>query len=546
MLQLKFTSPLEKFLPAHTMEDVRDYTPYPILCGECFAIHAVFCDTEAFLKSRVRARVKCDGGKAELYRVDYVPVRVPCYPEWHDDDYMSLEAGLYPDIMTSADDSTVLYAPQRGLAMLRIELPSLAAGTHHLTLTVEHVAGESRQESCTAELDITVMATALPPQKTVVMQFLHADCIAEYYDLPALGDDHFELIERWVRTAVENGVNALYTPLFTPPLDTEVGGERLTVQLVTVTRRNGEWSFDFTLLDRWIDMGLRVGVEYFEFSHLFTQWGARHAPKIIATVDGESRRVFGWETDAASEEYIGFLRRFITELLSHMKERGLYDRCIFHISDEPNEEQKEAYRSAVESVGDLLADCTVADAMGDVSFYTEGICRRPIPGTNNAKKFLEYIPEGLWVYYCCGQTTDVSNRFIAMPLSRVRIIGLQMWKSRCTGFLHWGYNFYKSQYSRYSVDPYRITDADYFAPAGDAFSVYPGEDGGAVPSLRLRAFYEALCDIRALEAAESRFGRECVERLLDYEGGELALDSYPRGGEYIENVRRRVAELLNS
>lgn len=544
MLQLKFTSPLEKFLPAHTMSDVRDYIPYPILEGEDFAVHAVFCDTESFLKSCVHVRVECDGGEIELYRVDSVPVRVPCYPEWHDDDYMSFDAGLYPDIMTKIDDTTLLYAPQKGLEMLRVEIKSLSAGSHQLSLTLEHVDGERQRETCTVELDIAVLETALPPQKTVVMQFLHADCIAEYYNIPALSERHFELIERWARTAVENGVNALYTPLFTPPLDTAVGGERLTVQLVGVARRDGEWSFDFTLLDRWIDMGLRIGAEYFEFSHLFTQWGARHAPKIIATVDGESRRVFGWETDAASDEYIGFLRRFLTELLAHMKERGLCDKCIFHISDEPSEEQKEAYRAAVESVGDLLADCTVADAMGDVSFYTEGICRRPIPGTNNANKFLPYIPEGLWVYYCCGQTTDVSNRFIAMPLSRVRIIGLQMWKSRCAGFLHWGYNFYKSQYSRYSVDPYRITDADYFAPAGDAFSVYPGANGDAVPSLRLRTFYEALCDIRALEAAESRCGREAVERILDYEGGVLALDSYPRGGEYIENVRRRIAELL--
>lgn len=546
MLQLKFTSPLEKFLPAHTMSDVRDYTPYPILCGESFAVHAVFCDTESFLKSCVRVKVECDGAEVLLYRVDLVPVRVPCYPEWHDDDYMSFEAGLFPDIMTKIDENTLLYAPQKGLEMLRLEIPSLPAGEHHLTLTLEHIDGESKHESCNAELDISVLDAKLPEQKTVVMQFLHTDCIAEYYNVPAMSDRYFELVERWARTAVENGVNCLYTPLFTPPLDTEVGGERLTVQLIGVTKRDGEWSFDLSLLDRWIDMGLRIGVEYFEFSHLFTQWGARHAPKIMANVDGEMRRVFGWETDAASDEYVGFLRKFIKELLSHMKERGLYEKCIFHISDEPNEEQKDAYRSAMESVGDLLADCTVADAMGDVSFYTEGICRRPIPGTNNAKKFLPYIPEDLWVYYCCGQTTDVSNRFIAMPLSRVRIIGLQMWKSRCTGFLHWGYNFYKSQYSRYSVDPYRITDADYFAPAGDAFSVYPGEDGEAVPSLRLRTFYEALCDIRALEAAESKFGREAVEKLLEYDGGELALDSYPRGGEYIENVRHRLAKLLES
>ena len=37
--------------------------------------------------------------------------------------------------------------------------------------------------------------------------------------------------------AVAHGVNLLYTPLFTPPLDTQVGGERTTVQLVDVERQ---------------------------------------------------------------------------------------------------------------------------------------------------------------------------------------------------------------------------------------------------------------------------------------------------------------------
>jgi hypothetical protein len=50
-------------------------------------------------------------------------------------------------------------------------------------------------------------------------------------------------------------------------------------------------------------------------SHLFTQWGAAHAPKIMATVDGTYRRLFGWETDAISDEYVGFLEAFAAELV---------------------------------------------------------------------------------------------------------------------------------------------------------------------------------------------------------------------------------------
>ena len=539
MLELKLTSPLEKFFPCHRMEDVPGFSPYPVFSGEAFAVNAVFCDTEASLKTVLNADITCDSGEIRVYRLDSVPVRLPCYPDSCDSGYMTKEAGVYPDILTEISRDTLLFAPSRHLAMLRIEVTGATAGEHKLTVTLRPKKGELAEE-VKKELTFSVIDEVLPPRRTAVMQWLHADCIALYYNVPALSDEHFELLGRWIRTAVENGINCLYTPVFTPPLDTEVGGERLTVQLAYVRRDGGKWSFSFEKLDRWCDMALELGVEYFEISHLFTQWGARHAPKIIATVDGVEKKVFGWETDASDGEYIGFLRQFLTEFLNHMKSRGLDRRCIFHISDEPNDEQEASYRHAADSVRDILEGYTVADALSDVKYYTSGACKNPIAGTDHAAEFLPYIPEGLWVYYCCSQSVGVSNRFISMPLWRVRIIGLQMWKARCTGFLHWGYNFYYSQYSRYMINPYICTDGDYFAPAGDAFSVYPGKNGDAVPSIRLRTFYEALCDIRVLEAAEAKFGRAAVEEIL---GEDLTFDNWPQSAEYIHEVRRRIANL---
>src|SRR5690554_7174209 len=52
--------------------------------------------------------------------------------------------------------------------------------------------------------------------------------------------------------------------------------------------------FPYTTLFRshqWVEMCNRLGIEYFEFSHLFTQWGAAHAPKIMALVDGKLQQI---------------------------------------------------------------------------------------------------------------------------------------------------------------------------------------------------------------------------------------------------------------
>lgn len=548
MIILKAASPLDKFFLTDSIENVETPNFTPVFPGETFAFHAVYTAPDAqYLKEKCRAVLESDVGESKLYSVEHVPVRTTHYPDSYDDNYISYTPGLFPDVMNEISGQDHLYAPQTGVNMLRAEIKipeDTKSGSYSASLMV--ISEETGKETAVT-VRINVLPEILPKQKTVVMQWLHADCIAERYGLEALSDTHFEYIKKYVRRAVENGINALLTPVFTPPLDTEIGGERLTVQLVGVNITDGKISFDYTLLDRWIDMAIDCGVEYFEIAHLFTQWGAHHAPKIIANKDGETVRLFGWETDALSDEYVSFIRQFLTELIAHMKSRGLDKKCIFHISDEPSEKDAESYRNAVASVRDVLDGYIVADALSDVSYYEDGTCRCPIPSTDHAKKFLKEIPEGLWVYYCCSQSVNVSNRFIAMSLARTRIIGLQMWKYKAAGFLHWGYNFYNSQHSRYKVDPYICTDADYFAPAGDAFSVYPGDGGDAVPSLRLRAFYEALCDIRALEAVENRFGRDAaLACLMEEKYGELTFESYSKNGDYILKVREKIGNMLQN
>ena len=126
----------------------------------------------------------------------------------------------------------------------------------------------------------------------------------------------------------------------------------------------------------------------------------------------------------------------------------------------------------------------------------------PIPASTAIEPFLEGNVPDLWTYYCNGQWKDVSNRYLAMSISRTRVIGAQFWKYHITGFLHWGYNFYYTRFSKREVNPYAITDADLFAPAGDAYSVYPGKKCEPYRSLRLVAFKEALYDYAALKLAE--------------------------------------------
>jgi hypothetical protein len=337
----------------------------------------------------------------------------------------------------------------------------------------------------------------------------------------------------------------ILTPVFTPALDTYIGGERTTTQLVDIELiKKGKYVFGFEKLHRWIDLCLKCGVEYFEIPHFFTQWGAKAAPKIIVKVNGKNKKYFGWHTDSLGEEYEVFLSQFIPALIAEFKARGLDKKCFFHVSDEPKLEMLEHYTRCKNLIQRYLGDdYPIIDALSDLEFYSAGALKKPAPNTRNALDFVKAGVDGLWVYYCGGGKAGVSDRSISMPSWRTRILGVQLYYYNIEGFLHWGYNFYNSCQSRNVLDPFGYPDGGYFTPSGDCFLVYPGTDGEAWESLRLNALREAMDDIRALKLYEEKFGRAAAEALvLKDTDGILNFTHYPTNPEYLINLRESIAE----
>lgn len=483
---------------------------------------------------------------ATVRTVEHMPVAMAhCSTVVPDDNYLRTAPGVYPDLLRPLHYGERVSVARGLLGTLWIEIDpdeSLKAGSYPLTLTLTDPNGET---AACETVTIEVIDAKLPDQELVFTQWFHCDCLANYYRVEPWSEEHWRIVENFARTAVKNGINLLLTPVHTPPLDTAVGGERTTVQLVDVTLENGVYRFGFEKLDRWIEMCNRIGIKYFEIAHFFTQWGACHAPKIMAYVDGEYKKIFGWETDATGEDYVAYLQAFIPAFLSHMKERGDDKRCYFHVSDEPSAEQLESYRAAKAVVAEMLKGYVIMDALSNFEYWKEGLVETPIPATNHIDPFIEAGVPGLWAYYCCSQGVNVSNRFLAMPLWRTRCIGMQFYKFDIVGFLHWGYNHYNNQWSMDCINPYCDLSGDFWVPAGDTHSVYPAQDGSALESTRILSFYEGLQDARAMKLAEQYHGKDAVVREMEeiFEN-EIRFDRCVKSGRVMIEIREKINEMI--
>lgn len=540
-LQTRLLSSLTKVFAD---EDLRASTWRRATClrGEVFSFQLAY-RTERLLRG-LQVEVESDLKRhIEVRSVGLAPSELP--GSNFDDDVLRTTPGLYPDPLVPLGERLPAPPGQWRSVWVTVRVPArIRAGRYDIELALTSDDGK-RLGGGTFALEI--LAATLPAQKLKHTSWFHTDCIATHYGVEVWCRRHWDLVDRFVRNAVDHGINMLLTPLFTPPLDTRVGGERPTVQLVEVRGSKERYFFDFKRLDRWVRMADAAGVRFFEMSHLFTQWGAAHCPKIVAHVNGGQRKIFGWKDNASGRRYRSFLDQFLPALVNYIDRRGLRRRCFFHVSDEPHADQLESFAAAARLVHGHLQGFRFIDALSNVEYYDRGLVRHPIPASDHIEAFVERGVPDLWTYYCVSQWNQVSNRFFCMPSARNRVLGAQLYRYDLAGFLHWGFNFWYTQFSTRAIDPFRVTDAGGNFPSGDAFLVYPGPDG-PLDSIRGEVFREALQDQRALQLLQSRQGRVKTVKLLERGLDEpITMTRYPRDADWLlrmrERCNRRIAAL---
>lgn len=542
MITIRLISSLEKVFPDEALS-CEERSTFSCLRGERLSFQVAYL-LEGTDHQKLRVEWASDlQASVECHEVGCVPAMFPAYPYLHDGHYLRLTAGLYPDILLAYPGYVDAVGGQWRSIWCAVIIPEDAGGDYTFSITLRE-ADNSDAEYASCGGTIHVVPAELPKQELIFTQWFHCDCLSEYYGIPPFSEEFWPLFERFLENAVRSGINMLLTPVFTPPLDTAVGGERPTTQLVGVIHRDESYTFDFSLLERFVRLARKKGIQFFEISHLFTQWGAAAAPKIVAETPEGNRRIFGWDTPADSPEYVAFLRQFLPALKDCLQRIGVLHQTVFHISDEPFAEHVSSYRKAVDNTQELLADCYVMDALSSFDFYKHGLVRHPIPSTDHIEPFLEAGVQGLWTYYCCMQSVGTGNRFLAMPSYRNRVLGIQLYKFDIRGFLHWGYNFWFRQHSIGKINPFYVTDGGNAFPAGDPFSVYPGENGQPLASLRQEVFYEALQDMRALKCLEHWMTKEEIIALVEEDCAPITFTDYPHNSQWLLNMRERINRVI--
>lgn len=552
MLQTKILSSLHKVFP----DFCPDYgkTEFTTLTNEPLSFQIAFRGTECDSRGVYVEIDKADGILLGYYFEEFSPVlrangKPGMYPE------MLIEKKVNPGVENKSfvwgphyfekGDNTVLWSLKDSWQSLWFTVNDRRTTSKpgKYELKIRFIDAITRDVLAENTVTVTVLPEKLPKQKLLYTCWFHCDCLADVYGEEVWSDRFFELVKGQVSTAADNGMNMILLPAFTPPLDTPVGSERKKVQLVKITAERGKYTFDFSLMKRFIDVCRKAGIEYFEHNHLFTQWGAAAAPNIYAFVGGKEKRIFGWDTPATGRKYSSFLKQYIPAVKEFFKAEKLTKKVLFHVSDEPSAKMLDSYKAAYGTVKELLKGYMTGDALSHYELYEQGLVKTPIVSTASVNKFYGKCKR-FWCYYT-GEQTDagLSNRLVSSPSELNRMIGVQMYRHNIIGFLHWGYNNYYDVLSNGLYNPC-IDPGCYRRFPGSSFYVYPGSDGKCIQSIRQKVFYEAINDVRALTLLEKKKGRKVADALIAKHFGEVTFFTKPDSPEQFLAFRDELNLLL--
>lgn len=482
-----------------------------------------------------------------LYAVKNAVVDLPCKEtNMEGEDYLTLEPGMMPDILVpiSSQNNQIAVGDTAVSLWVKVDVPEdMEPGKYAVKL---HLCADDGNCSIqmTQTMTLNVIPVIKPEQKLIYTRWFYADCIAVQHNVEIFSEKHWFLMEQYIAAAADVGINMILVPVHTPPLDTQIGTTRPCVQLVDIEKVGENYRFGFDKFHRFIEICKKHGIRYYEIAHMFSQWGAKCAPNILVTENGKTDYLFGWHVSANSDAYVGFLKQYIAAISKALEEEGISEQTYFHISDEPSLESIQTYQTASDLIRPMIGNSKTFDALSNYAFYEKGLVECPVTSIVRIQEFLEHEVPDQWVYYCCHPEKVFTNSFLAMPSSRVRILGILLYKYDIKGFLHWGFNFYNAALSRYPINPYLTTSADGAFASGDGFIVYPGRDE-VYPSIRGEMTYEAIQDMDICRALEACIGKAAVVELIDQKAGfDVTFDHYPRGAAYLEDLRAEMVEKI--
>lgn len=408
-------------------------------------------------------------------------------------------------------------------------------------------------------LNVDVIDYVLPENSFFLDLWQHPCSWARTYDLEYFSDEHFYVIENYLKEMKKLGQKVINLVVSDFPwagqkcFDVKENASRLyEYNIIKVSRKNGNLILDFSHLDRYVELCCKLGID--EEINLFGLIGNWHGYDFGSPLEDypDPIRISVYDEDTKINDYIrnkSELAEYIRLLFQHLNNKG-YLSITKIIGDEPSSVE------VFKKFSDFLNSCTTEKLQYKYAIHSPGFFEEYSDDLesfsintlllgdyyqkeNPAYKKLEENSNKLTWYSCCFPKTF--NVFIESPLIESRLTGLYTYLFKMKGMLRWAYGIYvEDVFSEVSYKKEKWT-------AGDMLFAYPGKNMKPLHSLREKNMLYGIQDFNIFRHLETKFenlndelrNKFEIKNLIKRIDGDIDLGNYPDMDKY-KKVRNKI------
>ena len=429
------------------------------------------------------------------------------------------EGQLLGDILEPADYVNMTPGTSRPV-WLQINVPADAkTGAYRGRLT----ATTTGSPPVTFDLSVEVLGHTLPPPSRWSFHldlWQHPWAVARIHNLEPWSDAHWKKMREVLTVAADAGQKCLTISLVDRPWGQQTF-DAFGPMVKPTRRKDGSWSYDYSLFDRYVAFGLSCGIDAQINCYSMVPWG-----NMFYFQDEASGQYTHLKAAPGSKEYREFWAPFLKAFAAHLKEKGWFDITTIAM-DERHLHDMKAMIALVDEVSPdfkitLAANKNLESIIDRIHDYCFAIKFKPNRDLNRRRSA---AGKKTTYYVCCAPRKP--NTFPFSPPAESTWLGWRAAAESYDGVLRWAL-------CSYTRDPFATTDYPRRKwPTGDCYLIYPGPRS-SIRFERLREGiqdYEKVRALRATLAAKGEQGKAAAKELD-------AILSNVKHGDYTAIVKR--------
>lgn len=358
--------------------------------------------------------------------------------------------------------------------------------------------------------------------------------VARWHGVEMWSEEHFALLRPYIEDLAAHGQKTAVVPICYQPWGTQTRDPFPSA--VVWKRRGDEYQFDFSVLERYVDMHIAAGIDRAIHCYTVAQAASGVQGSEIEYVDLDSGRTELARLEIGSPEWTSAWQAFFAAFRQFLSSKGWLEKTYIAFDERPEEVMAHVMSMLAEHAADFRI-ALAANTRSDEFLRIDDLC---LSGSFNERGIAEFAPaersamgvselldrpparsagETITTFYvCCGP--PFPNTFLFSPLVESRMLPWLAAQGGYDGFLRWSYN-------DWTDDPYLHPEWAPW-PTGDCHFVYPGRTG-VVSSLRWEQLREGIQDYELALMAASKM--RTSEDMVDYEQAISLACRAPNGRE---------------